>query len=101
MGDEIKVNDGGGLLDTTGLIDSLIVDCNTIVGKILTGSYIGFCAKAVDMVGKLTELKKGVAAELSEKDKIIADLKRFANDLSEQATGLPADRENEGGTSNV
>ena len=99
--EEIKVNDGGGLYDTPGMIDSIIVDCNDLVKRLLEGNYIGFCSKSVEMVQKLTRLKEGVKAERESKDAIIEDLKRLNNDLAEQAMGIPADRENEKGDGDV
>ena len=57
--DDIQVNDGGGLLDNTGMIDSLISDNNLLVKLIVSGNYIGFCAKAVEIVQKLKALKTG------------------------------------------
>ena len=57
---EIKVNDGKGLLDNIGLIDSLIVDCNNLPGLLFSGKNVAFCAKIVEMVQKLANLRKGV-----------------------------------------
>lgn len=51
-------------LDNIGLIDSLIVDCNSLVQKIVAGEYIGFCAKTVEMVQKLANLKQGVKNDI-------------------------------------
>ena len=92
---EIPVNDGGGLYDSQGLIDTLIVDCNELGRFMVSGQYVGFCAKLVEMVQKLSRLKNGVASDLKSKDEIIADLKRHNNDLAEIAYGVPADRGNE------
>jgi hypothetical protein len=93
--DGIPVNDGGGLLDNFGLIDSLILDCNESVKAIATGNYISFCNRIVDMVKKLSNLKDGIKTELDSKDEQIRQLHRFANDILEDKTGLPVDRSNE------
>ena len=95
MGNEINVNDNGGLLNTEGMIDSMIVECSDMVKTRVSGNYVGFCVKTVDMVQRLTALKKGVADEMESKDEIIRELRRVNNDLTERLTGLPADRENE------
>ena len=60
---DVKVNDGGGLFDSNGLIDTLIVDCDTIMKLLFAGNGIGFCAKLVEMVQKLSNLRKGVKSE--------------------------------------
>ena len=93
--DEINVNDGGGLYDSVGLIDTLIVDCNDVARTLTTGNYVSFCSKIVEMVQKLSKLRNGVQADLKSKDEIIKDLKRLNNDLAEKVYGVPADRENE------
>lgn len=92
---EVNVNDGGGLYDSVGLIDSLIIDCNDTVRILFTGNYVGFCSKIVEMVQKLSKLKDGISSDLKSKDEIIKDLKRLNNDLAEKAYNVPADRENE------
>lgn len=93
--EKITVNDGGGLYDTPGMIDSLIVDCNEATRKLISGNAVGFCSSMANIVSKLSALKTGVEAERESKDAIIADLKRHNNDLAEKAFGIPADRENE------
>ena len=63
MNEEIKVNDGKGLFDSNGLIDTLIVDCNELVKKLASGEYVGFCGLIVEMVQKLALLKKGITKD--------------------------------------
>ena len=58
--DDIKVNDGGGLLDNIGMIDSLIVDVSELPKNLICGEYIRFCKKIPEMVKKLALLKQGV-----------------------------------------
>ena len=93
--EKLKVNDGGGLYDSSGLIDSLIVDCNDLVKSICGGSYIAFCAKSVEMVQKLARLKEGTQTDLREKEKIIADLKRLNDELAEKVYGVPVNKDAE------
>lgn len=71
---DITVNDGGGLYDSAGMIESLIIDCNSIVKSIFSGEYIGFCAKAVEMVQKLAVLKQGVNSNIESLQKQIDEL---------------------------
>lgn len=72
----LTVNDGKGLLDNDGLIDSLIVDCNTVVKRLASGEYIAFCALISEMAQKLVTLKAGIKNEAESKDAIIAELKK-------------------------
>lgn len=92
---EIRVNDGGGLLDSYGMIDSLVIDCNDTVRLLATGNYVAFCSKVVEMVQKLSKLRDGIKSDLKSRDEVIKDLKRLNNDLSEKVYGVPADRGNE------
>ena len=73
---DLTVNDGKGLLDNNGLIDSLIADCNTVVKRLASGEYIAFCALITGMVQKLVNLKAGIKNEADSKDAIIAGLKK-------------------------
>lgn len=78
--DEIKVNDGGGLLDNEGLIATLIVDCNELPKTLMEGQYVHFCAKICEMVQKLSNLQKGVRNDIKSRDAMIKDLQE-ANDM--------------------
>lgn len=69
----IPVNDGGGLLDNLGLIDSLIVDCNELPKTLMMGQYVLFCSQIVQMVQKLGNLKQGVKDDLSARDERIEE----------------------------
>ena len=71
----MSVNDGGGLYDNLGLIDSLVVDCNTLVKDMAAGEYVQFCCVIVQMVQKLGNLKEGVAADLKTREDTITELK--------------------------
>lgn len=62
--EQVNVNDGGGLFDNIGLIDTLIVDCNELPKLLISGQGVGWCAKVVEMTQKLVNLKKGVRADV-------------------------------------
>lgn len=79
--DEVKVNDGNGLFDSVGLIDSLIVDCNSAVKSLTTGNAIQFCSIMVQIVQKLGELRKGVVNDVDSLKHQLAEAKQFNNDL--------------------
>lgn len=73
---DITVNDGGGLYDSAGLIDSLIVDCNELPKDLMNDQNIRFCNRLVQMVQKLHELKNGLESVLKSKDEVIAELNK-------------------------
>ena len=72
--DEFSVNDGGGLYDNDGIIDSLIVDCNEIPKALMNGQNVRFCRLIYEMAVKLRELKQGIKNELDSRDKRIGEL---------------------------
>lgn len=74
MEEKITVNDGKGLLDNTGLINSLIEDCDSLVSYLFTGQRILFCSQIVQMVQKLGRLREGVKNDLEDRDRQIKEL---------------------------
>ena len=75
MNDEkIPVNDGCGLYDNLGLIDTLTVDCNDLPRLLMTGHCVAFCAKIVEMVQKLSNLREGVKHDIKDRDEQIKEL---------------------------
>lgn len=77
VGEGLTVNDGKGLLDNEGLIDSLIVDCNTAVKQLVDGNYIAWCNINVQMVQKLANLKVGVRNDMKSLQDQLEELKRM------------------------
>lgn len=82
--EEIKVNDGGGLMDAEGLIDSLIIDCNNAVKAVASGEYIRWCGISVQMVQKLSTLKQGITEDIKSRDQRIAELKKSNDELRQR-----------------
>ena len=93
--ERVNLNDGNGLLDSAGLIDTLIVDCNQIPKLLMEGQYVVFCNKIVEMVHKLAKLKEGVQADKQSLTNEIAEMRRMNNELAEKAFGLPVEKEAE------
>jgi hypothetical protein len=62
---------------------------------LVSGKYVSFCAKIVEVVQKLSKLRGGVENDIKAKDETIRELRKLNNDLSESVYGVPADRENE------
>lgn len=71
---KITVNDGKGLYDNVGIIDTLTVDCNDLPRLLMTGHYVAFCAKVVEMVQKLSLLREGVKHDIADRDEQIKEL---------------------------
>ena len=99
--DALMVNDGKGIYDSSGLIDTLIVDLNEIVKALADAQYIRFCVLVSEMAQKLAKLKVGVPRDLKSKDEIIADLQRLNDELAEKAFGMPVEKEKKNGYVNA
>ena len=74
---DVPVNDGGGLMDNIGLINSLIVDCNNSTKALVSGNYVLYSSINVQMVQKLNNLKEGVKNDTEGLLKQIEDLKNL------------------------
>lgn len=79
-----KTNDGSGLYDSSGLIDTLIADCNNIVKDLACGQYIQFCNTIIVMVQKLKNLKKGYMIEIDGRDAQINNLIKRMDEMTEE-----------------
>ena len=77
----IPLNDGGGLMDNLGLIDSLIVDCNDIPRALFEGQNVRFCALIVGMAQKLSNLKEGIKNDTDAMRERIVELHRQNEEL--------------------
>ena len=79
------------MYDNQQLIDSLIVDCNNAVGAMTQGQYILFCRIMYEMVQKLGNLKKGVAADMKNREEIIDGLKDELRKAGVQIEDVPVE----------
>lgn len=75
MNEDIRVNDGGGLYDSPGLIDSLIVDCEKGMKALVAGSPLDYAAVTIGMVQKLGRLKEGVKKDTEALQEQIRELR--------------------------
>lgn len=80
--DEVKYNDGKGLYDNLGLIDSMIVECSDIVKALTGGQYVQFCVKIVEMVQKLGQLRNGVKSDTESLRKQVLELQSLIDELT-------------------
>lgn len=90
---DITVNDGKGLFDSEGLIDSMILDLNNLSKCLMTGQYIQYCAIVSGMGQKLVKLKDGMKVDLESMKEKVEELKRMNDSLVEQLTGLPVEKD--------
>ena len=74
---DVPVNDGRGFMDSLGMIDSLIVDCERGMKALLAGSPLEYAAITVKMVQKLGELKKGVKNDAEGQARQIRELREL------------------------
>ena len=54
-----NINDGKGLYDNFGLIDTLMEDLNELPKDLMNGQHIRFCLRISQMAQKLINLKTG------------------------------------------
>lgn len=80
--EEIQVNDGGGLWDRDGMIDGLILDCESVMKNIMAGQGLRLAALLVEMVQKLGALKTGTAEETARLTKERDDAREYSTELA-------------------
>ena len=79
---EIPANDGSGLYDNLGLIDTLTVDCNELIKALVSGQYVHFSVVVVGMVQKLANLRNGVKNDTESLQKQLEEYKRLIDDIN-------------------
>ena len=89
MNENITVNDGKGLYDNIGIVDTIANDMNKLPRLIIDGQFFQAAAVFASIGQRLGNLKSGIKTELDSKDKIIEELKRMNNELVSEKTGLP------------
>ena len=87
----VPINDGKGLYDNDGILETVIMDCNNAIKSLTEGNYISFCNIMVQIVRKISNVRDGIKAEDERKQRQIEELKAINNRLQEQVTGLPVD----------
>ena len=92
----VEINNGKGLYDNDGILETMILDCNNAVKQLTVGNYISFCNIMVQMVQKITNVRHGIKTDMEAKDKTIEELKQMNNRLVEELTGLPVENEKDG-----
>lgn len=69
-----------GLYNNTELVDSIIVDLNSLLKEQISGQYIGACNIVTQITQKLINLKQGIVNDLKAKDEKIETLKGCIKD---------------------
>jgi hypothetical protein len=78
-----------GMMNTTELLDSLIVDCDCAVKDLISHGYIGFCAHMVAIVQKLGALKAGYGKDMKNREDTIEALKAEIRRLGGTVEDMP------------
>ena len=85
--ERLDVNDGGGLFDYKGVIDSLIVNCNELPRSLFNGRNVLFCSILSEMVQKLSILRDGVKNDLESRESIIEEKNAVIKNLLAEING--------------
>lgn len=83
---ELPVNDGGGLYDNLGLIDTLVLDCRELFKNLVSGDYVAFEVTHIQMIQKLSNLKAGVENDTKSLQARIKELEKFIADIQPEQT---------------
>ena len=70
----MEVNDGKGLYDNMGIVDTMIVDMNNLVKYVVSGQYVAFCTTVVSIVQRLSNLKEGIKSDMDSLNEQIIEL---------------------------
>ena len=87
------VNDGKGLYDNDGLLETLITDLNKLPKLLIDGQFIATCDLIAKMAQKIMNVRKGIKAEKDDYEWKIEDLKRLNNELAEQVYHVPVEKD--------
>lgn len=90
---ELTVNNGGGLLDSDGMIDAIKTRLNRAISSAMDRQYLCFCEDINNIVQMLMALRDGIRKERQGLKEQIKDLEQRNIELAEQLTGLPGIRE--------
>lgn len=89
--DEIKVNDGGGLYTNEGLVDTIIVDFNTLPRLLIENQFIKAAAVYASIGQRLANLKKGIKVDMDSMKAKVEELKAMNESLKKDGGNNGAD----------
>ena len=90
---DLTVNDGNGLMDTEGFIDSIIYAANVATKQLIDGNYLAFCGTQNGLAHKLLALKDGLKKERAENKKQLEQLQKVNADLCRRLSGMEEKKE--------
>ena len=70
------IKTGNGLFTNEELVDTIINDLNDVIKTAISGNYILSASYITQISQKLINLKKGIADDMTHKNKTIEDLKQ-------------------------
>lgn len=79
------------MLTNEELIDTMLVDVNTLPRMLFDGQYISFCGRISEIARKLVTLKKGIRADLDSKNEVIEQLKAQLREIGCNVQDIPAE----------
>lgn len=90
---DLAVNNGGGLMDSDGMIDAIKARLNRSIDSMMDRQYLCFCEDINNIVQMLMALRDGIQNDRKHLKEQIKDLEQRNIELAEQLTGLPGIRE--------
>lgn len=91
---KIRINDGGGLYDSDGLIDTIVIDLNNLTKALVSGEFVQYSGLIFQMYQKMQRLKTGINRDREKLVERVEYLKRLTDELSGNASGEGGTAEN-------
>lgn len=93
MAEEVRVSDldtsgKKGIYDSKSFCDSVIIDVNDAFTDLFGNKPVAFCNKMLQIISKMELLKKGIIADLKEKDQQISHYKQLCDELYDEKEKL-------------
>ena len=80
-----------GLYTNTELIDTMIVDLNTLPKHLIDGQFVAFCGVISSLAQRLVNLKDGIKNDLDSKDSMIESLKNQLKEVGYPVMDVPVE----------
>lgn len=80
-----------GLFTNVELVDTIIVDLNSIIKNVMTGQYLQVCSQISAMAQKLVNLRTGIENEMKSRNETIETLKQELRAVGENVVDISSD----------
>ena len=80
-----------GLYTNTELIDTMIVDLNTLPKHLMDGQYVAFCGLISSLAQRLVNLKDGIKNDLDNRNQMIETLKNQLKEVGYPVVDVPVE----------